>query len=142
MKNKIKTEDLRIGNLVLVNGNVITVDSVNGYGINLECQTGRYGGMDYDASFEKSWSNTIIEPIPLDEQWLYKLGFINGEESLYPRYYKKYIHRVVDCVIEIQQIDEKMYTWIEGNTIVDIYNVHDLQNLWYQITKTELTIKD
>ena len=80
-----------------------------------------------------------ILPIPLTEQWLIKLGFEDKSEDTfwYGKYVIKYTPVRVECKIEIST-DGEDFRWIEGNTIVQIEHVHQLQNLFFALTGKEL----
>ena len=83
------------------------------------------------------------EPIPLTEEWLFKLGFIKYEGEMYlsletgdPRWYlcASYQNRFAD----ICQLGNLGALWRFQN----IEYVHQLQNLYFTLTGNELTIHE
>tara|TARA_R110002012_G_C11412052_1_gene587177 strand:+ start:281 stop:670 length:390 start_codon:yes stop_codon:yes gene_type:complete len=99
-----------------------------------------------------SWSKTInglcpddIKPIPLTEEWLLKFGFvIHNKPHGYTEYikYKKgtrqYLHKLFTFK-EYNDWDGKF--GFSGTIQTELNHVHELQNLYYALTKKELTIK-
>ena len=129
----MKPEELRIGNWIQSYDNhfeqVIDVlcDSVN-----LESNE----GLPYD----------LIEPIPLTEEWLKKFGFSDGEyrkgyKYYYPNEYSLWSIRLSNKNLGYYQF----CIWIRNDELMKfdgpIQYVHQLQNLYFALTKEELTIK-
>ena len=125
--------ELRIGNYVLSDGIRVEVD---GLGIGYEITT--------TANFEGS-CNGKIEPIPLTEEWLVKFGFDNrllkkiGDSDLYLQ---------GDNADSLKEYGVYLSTDIgdglcsEPNTFIEgFFYVHQLQNLYFALTQTELKIK-
>lgn len=77
-------------------------------------------------------------PIPLSPEVLKKCGFVERQESFFLYYSKEYIHVAVTRKVELEYLDEKTYAWIAGNTIVHLTFLHELQNLYFALTGTEL----
>lgn len=81
-----------------------------------------------------------LEPIPLTEEWLVKLGFAN--EDYKDGYYGKTAKSqslIYDFVVKIE--DWGIFYELKGNLIVTIDSVHQLQNLYFALTNQELTLK-
>lgn len=83
-----------------------------------------------------------LERIPLTEEWLVKFGFVENKDNLYgknwlsPTYgYGKKI-RILPCVNKINYL----WQYSDYNSITIKY-VHQLQNLYFELTGEELTIK-
>lgn len=136
--------ELKIGNLIADEfypdfSKVITVESINDKGINLEIQNSD----DYP-ELQRHW----IEPeytfeqlrgIPLTEEWLLKFGFdyseyIGKSSSFFFKY-------VGGSELHINPLNGVV--WIERddnvfNNPALIEYVHQLQNLYYALTGTEL----
>jgi hypothetical protein len=79
-------------------------------------------------------------PIPLTEEWLLKFGFSKRESFSYSEWYMGINPVTRDWMFDI--------TWIEGydypfyrNGHFSIKYIHQLQNLYFALTGTELTIK-
>lgn len=120
---EITAIDLRIGNYVMyaedqVQFKVIGIDT---------------DGLTVENESDKTWIETnTFEAIPLTETWLKDFGFIyDGGEGW------------------ISQIGEHFYFSLRGGFIHKMYRdtkfvgvnfVHELQNLYYELTKTELTL--
>lgn len=123
----MNVSELRIGNIV-----------EHGYVHSTRYSDGRLGCYIIKSGFDSScgvwFSEKDIKPIPIDEDWL--LGF--GFENDFSKSFKLGVIR-----IELG-IDNKWgFRFIESiNTSVfmtEIKHVHQLQNLYFAITGTELT---
>jgi hypothetical protein len=118
----MEAKELRINNLVYWNGRLERID-LNSFGTQWNNSDGRLLFEEYKA-------------IPLTEEWLLKFGF----DEITPKYY----------VLNIDDGNSFTYyytfsggVWhfeFEGISIKIKY-VHELQNLYYALTKKELTIK-
>lgn len=142
--------ELRLGNLILVDNNVITVESVNDRGINIESVGGYYVGdssFEYGGCFDNwggSYNDKVIQPIPLTEEWLLKFGFEKTDrdrEGLgeFTFIYKK------EYGILFYENKYSLYTYqtcgcydSQSLTTPDIKYVHQLQNLFFALTGEEL----
>ena len=71
-----------------------------------------------------------FEPIPLTEEWLLKFGFV------------KFIELQVYQLQGFEIAFEKGFFWymLDTRGEIQVTYLHDLQNLYFAITKTELTI--
>lgn len=86
---------------------------------------------------------SILEPIPLTPELLIKCGFckISEETMSHPAiYHKTYIRIIVENNFDIQERGSEWF-WIEGNTIVELKHLHQLQNLYYSLTNEEIKIE-
>lgn len=120
----IKPEELRMRNLVkyLTGGygdepfeGMVT--SINEYGV---CLNGYDMRIDYSE----------LMPLTLDEEWFDKFGFN----------YRKYNEHDKDGIQFFYDYNEKEY-WLDGFSNCRIKYVHQLQNLHFALTQTELEIK-
>ncbi len=71
---------------------------------------------------------TRIKPVPITEEWLLKLGFINDDAQ---RYFKNGIYLILydeGCTILHNQIH------------INYFYVHQLQNLYFAVTGEELIL--
>jgi hypothetical protein len=125
MKETIKANDLRIGNLVRNNlsGEILKACDVLCDGIN----TDKIEGLNYG----------FIEPIPLTEEWLLKFGFEYRKEILFDGWYSKLINYNSIRIFKDENGFFKYYS-----SITYIQHVHQLQNLYFALTGEELTIKE
>ena len=128
----MKANELRIGNWVQHPDNP-NPHQVNAYGILNQSEKG------------------IFEPILLTEDWLLKFGF---ERTLLSNIYKKVMHSVngVNLKSIAVYLDEKdytvalvdYYTGVEKTELLhmDYKYVHQLKNLYFALTGTELELKN
>jgi hypothetical protein len=106
----MKAQELRIGNLILKEGEIITVSSYTFY--NIEC--------DEEA----------FEPIPLTKELLLRLGFDVNNRPEWIDQLKKY---EIIC-------GTTSYLRGAENSVHPIKYVHQLQNLHFALTGEEITI--
>ena len=93
------------------------------------------------------WPISDYKPIPLTEEWLLKFGFILEKDLVWLREDEKE-YQVYRKNISIIDIKGSYYLWI-GIEEDDWYSfewtkieyVHQLQNLFFALTNTELEIK-
>lgn len=79
-----------------------------------------------------------IEPIPITEEWLDKLGFRG--KKVYDAIFE---WRIGDSLKEhCIQTDGEAFVWTHYKDGIDIKFVHQLQNLYYALTGEELTISE
>jgi hypothetical protein len=95
----------------------------------------------FSGNFKGKWQ---AEPIPLTEEWLVKFGFENRYLShlvLKEEYYCYCYNKVKGLYIQVFVYDEKDKV-VDAEYLTPTINyVHELQNLYYALTKKELTIK-
>jgi hypothetical protein len=108
---QLNAASLRIGNLLQVGNEIEKLELV-----------------DFADMYENS---TLIhyQPIPLTEEWLLKLGFTKS--LIFNSYY-------INSDIEINIFDN-IFWYDTKNDSIEIQSVHELQNLFYALTKRELT---
>lgn len=109
----MKATELRIGNLVNENGEVIKIrqetlcDFANGY--------------------------VVFEPIPLTEEWLLKFGFKQCENEFW-------FEKGILLINTIGTINIKGRKGSEATFNSDVKFVHLLQNLYFALTGEELEL--
>lgn len=138
---KIKKQELRVGNFVLCQGKVITVESIYDQGINLEIGPELYGDWrcEYDGYFEYEWfEKALIEPIELTEEWLNSFNFINSYDGNLDRWHYGINPITKDWMIEIKNIGIGFFY---QNGHFKVPYVHTLQNLYFALTGEELLLK-
>ena len=142
----LKPEELRIGNYVsltdsalndlydwgeiLVETNEFKVTMVQSGDCNLEVNNDE---IDFDLS--------SLQPIPLDEEWLLKLGFEPDDKDDCLVYYKKYVRgKYGYIVVNGKTFDAEVGA--SGYLAITIKkcNVHQLQNLFYSLIGKELKV--
>lgn len=123
-ENKIKVTDLRIGNVVQGNkGNIILVENIVESGINI----------DWDWQ-EPKYKIRDLNPIPLTEDWLSKLGFEFEDrgEDVFDQIWSK-------DDFEIWEHSEGFcHNYHKGG---DINHLHELQNMYFVLMGEELEVK-
>ena len=117
----LDAKDLRIGNYVLCNGlRTIVNESLMISIIQKDIQ----------------WT---IEPIELTEEWLLIFGFERHELDNW--FYLKIINDWTRLNININGSVCELSISNHG-AVINVAYVHQLQNLYYALTQTELTLKD
>lgn len=119
----MESKELRIGNYV-------SIDLKGGLEIKHEPITAS-GLLDFHHNKDKS--SFRYKPIPLTEEWLVKFGFKKNET---------YCFIDIKNNIQLMNISNKYFRlYYRGvSLIIDIYYVHQLQNLYFDLTQKELTI--
>jgi len=81
--------------------------------------------------------SSLFEPIPLTEKWLSDFGFKKTNESEEVEWYS-----LNGFEIAIHEEDGKVYFVYQHMVLRHIINVHQLQNLYFAITGTELSYEN
>jgi hypothetical protein len=136
----MKTNELRIGNLVMHYNDLCTV-------------IGYYENIFRAKNVNKTEfkSNVFnLQPIPLTEEWLLKFGFEKGNHNWFRLYFNSDNLDDSDCFT--YNIDSKMLcleSFYDGEKKGSIQllslgekHVHQLQNLYFALTNEELTISE
>lgn len=128
----MKANELRIGNLIYANGLVFRVIRIDEDGMEA-------APLDLDEwkNSPEQWKNDF-KPIPLTEEWLVKFGF---EWSIFHQAYHK-----TGFLFDVNaRYDGGYYLHGCRNSasiiMPEILFVHQLQNLYFALTGTELEIK-
>ena len=145
----IKSQELRIGNLVRYMGNPQTIFGVVGGFVNLEFMFEQTENPSFPLRYTNINSNDI-EPIPLSEDILLKCGFkqLKEVQTTYVLSLDTYFlspsinlfayidnHGII-CGFRMIQGQNR-----HGNMLSEIMTVHQLQNLIYMLTGQELELK-
>lgn len=126
----MKATELRIGNIVQCNddGTIFKIDEITAMGLTV---TALGGGETTWIEFDQ------FEPITLTEKWLTDFGFKMQVNQMSPMAYWYFIGRFGIWYYTESDIPE--YFGITLNRIdVFIKYVHQLQNLYFALTGTEL----
>lgn len=115
----MRANELRIGNLVLINSNIHEVDVVD-YNQVIATVTGLI-------------ELKYVKPIPLTEEWLLRFGF--DKSGLYHAKNQVYIYYE-------RRWTDTGYEYRFNYTSIKIKHIHQLQNLYFALTGEELTIKN
>ena len=124
----MQAAELRIGNWVMGNAPYkVDINSIATHAI-----------------YEKNGED-YCKPIPLTEEWLLKFGFAKEESTSY-KYYSndnvRFCFEVMFTNNGFWVIIERMQSTDRTRMNMGHYNyVHQLQNLYFALTGTELTIK-
>lgn len=116
MKNQLKETELRIGNTILINGNMYNLELPD-----LNLIANRNGKSTYS-------------PIHLTEDILVKLGF---EKTANPRELKYGGY----SILLLNEIRFVICNYIENPPSVKVSTLHQLQNLFFSLCGEELTFK-
>jgi hypothetical protein len=143
----LKPSDLRIGNYVHVDGFGPTVVRL------MTMFQGEYE-VYHNQSDVLSWSNSAkfdkVEPIPLTEEWLIRFGFKKGLRSFFIGHTDFTYH--LESKADAGFTDGGYFMGIryddwdnDPETIhkftYDIHYVHQLMNIYFSLTNSELEIK-
>lgn len=135
----MKPTELRIGNLVMYNGKVVKVEQITKHKIGYHTKPNETR-MNYARLCE-------IEPIPITEELLTKIGFmlpehkefyvmcrINGKDNSLrlTRYFNLWNAEIFASHPEVVMLE---------HTIKGLRFVHELQNAYQLVTKEELTLQ-
>lgn len=137
----MKTNELRIGNLITFENELIEVNYITTVSI----------GWNY-SNFAPLCIKDAFKPIPLTEDWLLKFGFEkldlkHSDDSISKDVYKNYPILIKDNLL---YEDEGRYIAArfspgeinKVNFITHIDYIHQLQNLYFALTQKQLTIKE
>lgn len=120
----ITAQELRIGNFVCYG------DDADSQTMNVVIQQIFDDGVD--TGYRKRLSFDKIFPIAITPDWLSRAGFF-GESSKW-RTVEPFRHHIVER-------DGKYFYRVPGVTLREVKYVHEVMNLYFYITGTELTIK-
>jgi len=122
----LDAKDLRIGNLIkwISTNTVEVVQEIN--------SCGKYHLIN-------NVQITDAEPIELTEEWLLRFGFERHELDNW--FYLKIINDWTRLNININGSVCELSISNHG-AVINVAYVHQLQNLYYALTQTELTLKD
>jgi hypothetical protein len=94
--------------------------------------------LDFFTTIQPSSFSVNIEktygPVPLDEDWLQKFGFERIQNAIS---FKK-----LEYCIDVREFGLFHFSRIGLATIAKIKHVHQLQNLFFALTQTELQFKN
>lgn len=81
-----------------------------------------------------SCMDTYPEPIPITEEWLERMGFVRDDDDgcVFGLNSKEtFVYDTQDCMMAING------EWLQGS----FYHIHQIQNLYFELTGKELEIK-
>jgi len=121
-----KASELRIGNLVLHNGDVVTVEAIQPKPNGANIHAKRFGMSDRYEGI------TGFEPVLLTEGWLLKCGLVKKDNYFLNE----------DPVIYVDVKDGGFYVDYpsDSSRLRRLEYVHQLQNLYHALTDKELVI--
>jgi hypothetical protein len=111
-----------------------------------------YGDVLFPSEYNVITANDLVEldsdplddyyqPLPLTEEWLLRMGFEKKENGLFTKKLEYIYNSIKYCE------DYKIWIYYNDdndaacNSIADLNFVHELQNLYFALTKKELTMK-
>lgn len=114
----IKIEELRVGNCVAIHPEMMAFDEhIKVKSVHIDIEEG-------------------IFPISLTEAWMIEMGFRHETDGVYTGW-DGYVHIEKDWII----IEDNL-AYESGSDYIPLKYVHQLQNLFYALTYTDLVIKD
>jgi hypothetical protein len=136
----MKANELRIGSIVK--------SLVNDEDFSIVEEIGHRASLGYYVSLNNQHSGVWLEHkerdlilgIPLTEEWLLRMGFEKKENGLFTKKLEYIYNSIKYCE------DYKIWIYYNDdndaacNSIADLNFVHELQNLYFALTKKELTI--
>jgi len=131
----MKLAHLRIGNLIYYNGNkneLGLITAIESYIIKPK------GFVKLNFRNDKTYDLDQINPIPLTKEWLFNFGFVHDTYGNFSLELNKDVFLVL-YMNEIAKLQQ--FVSIAEHTIsIKIEFIHQLQNLYFVLTETELTI--
>lgn len=110
----IQANELRIGNLV-----------------NMTCDNASFNARIYVGDFmDINMGYKLVDPIPLTEEWLLKFGFIESETCFKKGFLMFRFYESGLFIPNIGSVEMK-----------EVKYVHQLQNLYFALTGSELVLK-
>ena len=128
----LDAKDLRIGNLILVHNHYVATIERIGKDIGVKTYGEKISQIDY---IELQY----LTPIELTDEWLLRFGFERHELDNW--FYLKIINDWTRLNININGSVCELSISNHG-AVINVTYVHQLQNLYYALTQTELTLKD
>ena len=137
----MKANNFRKGNLIQEHGNIVVIDSLNNYGVNLFAQIKASDGDQRPEAFIlPSLEYGDFEPIPLTDEWLAKFGFT--EDNRDP------IHEVNRNMTYWTKFPLELGWNVHGHYVLlsmktgfhPVKYVHQLQNLYADLAQKELEL--
>ena len=115
----MKAEELRIGNILLCNGFEVEIDCIQK---NMLAKVGENFYTPIDQ----------FEAIPLTEEILLRTDLQSEEDGFWDK------EGIINFQIKLNECE----VYYNGELLTFCYSFHELQNLFYALTGTELTINE
>jgi len=137
----MKASEIRIGNLIASSGNKEDIETwVIGEVISISSLDSEFEQIEVETAESIEWFfKDNYFGIPLTEEWLLKFGF-TSIGKLHPTF-KKGIYIIEEGIIGDKYNLRKVINKDESLFIVKFQYVHQLQNLYFALTNTELEIR-
>lgn len=124
----MEAKELRLNNLVILKRDFYTYKKGDIFALSNV-------GVDYLDRWQQMGASdelkiTDVEPIPLTEEWLVKFGFVKGQDGWYSNKTICFNENLVCYFNSTNDVTELNH----------IKYVHQLQNLYFALTNTELTL--
>lgn len=130
----MKANELRIGNIINAYGYDVFVKKIENDSVSFDCNSDQ-GRPVYDDIFIEDANH-----VPLTEEWLVKLGLNRYAKDNWGNFRYKFSDDRYE--IRKQHNDTELQVLFEGNGLVWVKYVHQLQNLYFALTGEELTSKN
>lgn len=131
----MKAEELRIGNYINWEQTTHIVSGLPNFNL-----VRSYWIKDSIAQTEEEYQGFIEEakPIPLNEEWLLKLGFVKEKGMLHGLdKFKLFLPCINKPILTYSQ---RSISVSNGSFSLEMKYVHQIQNLYYALTGEELTV--
>lgn len=135
----IKANELRIGNSVYFNGSHNEIGDISEIMKNDLNKVAPYK-IGINHRIDIYYDSHKLKPIPLNEEWFLKFGFEKSDEKFdYFQRVKFYEYIIVAGFYNITFFISE-YGHISSSKYTNIESVHQLQNLYFALTGSELTV--
>lgn len=128
----IELSELRIGNLVLgpLKKDFGTVKRIETVVL-----------IQHSLGHEDYFSPKEINPIPLTEEWLQRFGFKSDQNRFYMSVESDYGGGIDSLIVPGESVTVSCFDCDDGRIGAKFPYVHQLQNLYFALTGTELDLK-
>lgn len=136
----VEAKELRIGSMIAYGAHgLVIVNEIKASG-KIRVTYAEQSSIDHGYINSLLWGD-YLDPIPLTEEWLAKLGFALSENQCASR--RGFDHGR-GAVFVIQRIRPDSGWFFHWGNVVDtpVEYVHHLQNLFHSLTGNELTLKE
>ena len=128
----LQPEELKINNLVSVN------EIYRNEGDLLELNQNNFEALIINDTYRR------IFPIPLNEEWLFKMGFDNVRKNILMCHNEYHNNRINEGAFYVEPVGDAFNHWYLYHKVKmitsNIRHVHQLQNLFYALNGEELTL--
>lgn len=129
------TKELRIGNLVLINGKETIVENIGENYVNRYFYEGGHGDCGSTMDDYNKADGDVLSGVPLTEQKLIEFGFENIDDEID---HSEFVHGDFTIFGQGSDIQTPFYYETKNSEKVIVEYVHHIQNLYFDIKRREL----